>query len=64
MSSSAFVSLFFSLSGWYAALLRIGLPSASSILQNHLQMISMSADLLLGGTKTKQEQTGCILPFS
>ena len=36
---------------------------ASSILQNHLQMISMSADLLLGGTKTKQEQTGWILPF-
>ena len=30
MSSSAFVSLFFSLSGWYAALLRIGLPSAST----------------------------------
>ena len=30
MNSSAFVSLFLSLSGWYAASLRIGLPSAST----------------------------------
>lgn len=30
ISNSAFVSLFLSLSGWYAALLRMGLPSAST----------------------------------
>ena len=51
------------LDGTGSGVLILVLP-ASSILQNHLQMISMSADLLPGGTKTKQEQTGWILPFS
>lgn len=35
MNSSAFVSLFLSLSGWYAASLRIGLPSALGQVFNH-----------------------------